>query len=91
MVSVVAGTAVLRIEVSSPSPAGGMIPGYREERSLSAGDSYRLDLKRGEKAVLSFAGDEGLKTLLEIRKRGQVTRFYLEHGDLIGRTITISD
>jgi hypothetical protein len=87
----VAGTALLRVEVSDPAEDGAMASVYREEKSLSAGESYRLELKRGQKAVLSFSSDEELRTILEISKRGQVTRFALEHDDLIGRTITISD
>lgn len=64
---------------------------FSDEKRLSAGERYRLDLKPGERAVLSFDSQEAVKTILEIRKRGQVTRFVLEHDDLIGRTITISD
>jgi hypothetical protein len=64
---------------------------FRDEKRLEAGDRYALDLKPGERAVLSFDSAEAVRTILEIRKHGQVTRFVLEHDDLIGKMITISD
>lgn len=91
IVSVVSGSVVLRVEVRAPAEDGAPALAFSDEKRLTAGERYRLDLKPGQRAVLSFDGAEAARTVLEIRKRGRVTRFVLEHDDLIGKRITISD
>jgi hypothetical protein len=99
---VLSGSALLKVEVSSAveGEAGESDDGdfgreravsFREEKTLTAGESYRLALKNGEKAVLRFESSEAVRTLLEIRKHGQTTRFVLDQDDLIGKSISVSD
>jgi len=91
VVSVVSGSVSLTVEVSAVADGKQYVVSFRDEKRLSAGERYRLDLKPGERAVLSFDSPEAVRTILEIRKGGQVNRFALDHDDLIGKVITISD
>jgi hypothetical protein len=100
LVSVLSGSALLKVEVSSAVEGEAGESGdfekeravsFREEKTLTAGESYRFALKNGEKAVLRFESSEAVRTLLEIRKHGQTTRFVLDQDDLIGKSISVSD